>query len=147
MLSIFEYVFMQGYVFYGPFVKHMKLPAILSQCISEYAVSLLSTNFAILLIVPIYEFVIYPFFRRYMLRIMRRIGVGMVLALVGTVGVLLMDIFGHRSTNNGHCLLFKTDFKQHIFPLDFTPGYLIPLLFLVSLGEVLIYVSSERSCM
>ena len=134
---------MQGYFLYGPFVKHMKLPAILSQCISEYAVSNLSRNFTILLIIPIYEFVIYPLFRRYVLRILRRIGLGMVLALAGTVGLLLMDSLGHQQ--RGHCMLFSKDFHTGSTALDFTPGYLIPLIFLTSLGEIFIFVPSKRA--
>ena len=123
----------------------MKLPHILETCISEYAVSGLTTNLTIILIIPIYEFVIYPFFRRYVLRILRRIGLGMALVLTGMIALLLMDLFGHMSSNNGHCLLFRTNFEDtdHRLPLDFTPGYLIPAIFIVSLGEMLTFIPSK----
>ena len=130
----------------------MKLPLILHQCISEFAVSALSTNFTILLVIPIYEFVIYPFFRKYILRILRRIGLGMALALTGTTVLLLMDFFGHKSSTNEHCLLFRTIFDDKMnadnpSPLDFTPGYLIPAIFIVSLGEMLTFIPSKYICM
>ena len=122
----------------------MKLPTILSRCFSEYAVSQLSAKFTIVLLIPVYEFVIYPFFRRYVLRILRRIGLGMAIALVGTIGMLVMDALGHNlqeSEARGHCLLFRDDFDHP--GLDFTPGFLIPLIFIISLGEMLIFVPSK----
>ena len=122
----------------------MKLPAILSQCISEYTVSNLTRNLTIVLIIPIYEFIVYPLFRRYVLRILRRIGLGMVLALAGTIGLLLMDSLGHQE--RGHCMLFTNDYhSSENVALNFTPGYLIPLIFLTTLGEIFIFVPSKHS--
>lgn len=123
----------------------MKVPQILKQCISEYAVSTLSSNFTILLIIPLYEFIVYPLLRRYVLRILRRIGLGMVLALAGTVGMLLMDTLGHYHSGVGQCMLFRYDFRDSSAPspLNFTPGFLIPLIFVSTLGEIFVFIPSK----
>ncbi len=146
---------LQGYSIYGLFIKHMRLPRIFSKCISEFAISNLTPNATIILVIPIYEFIIYPFFRRYIIRILRRIGLGMILALIGTVGILLMDIFGHRQsihivdgidTNivNGskHCMFFNVDFSS-LSPLPYKATTFMPIIFVISLGEFLISVPSK----
>ena len=148
LYNTYDCLIMQGYFLYGPFVRHMKLPTILHHCISEFAVSSLTGYFTIVLVIPIYEFIVYPFFRRYVLRILRRIGLGMAMALAGTIGILLMDFLGHRYGNNNehnqHCMLFTTDFEGKTpAALHFTPGYFIPLIFVISLGEIFIFVPSK----
>lgn len=129
---------MQGYFIYSPFIKHMKLPDFFSKCISEFAISGLTPNATIVLAIPIYEFIIYPFFRRYILRILRRIGLGMILALAGTVGILLLDIFGHERGNK-HCMFFNGNFDA----IPFKALSLMPLVFFISMGEFFIFVPSK----
>ena len=118
----------------------MVLPIIFKKCISEFAISNLTPNATIILVIPIYEFIIYPFFRRYIIRILRRIGLGMVLALISTIGILLMDIFGHMHGND-QCMLFNVDF--HHPPISFKAITLLPFVFVVSLGEFLIFIPGE----
>ena len=149
---------MQGYSIYGVFIKHMRVPVIFSQCISEFAISNLTPNTTIILVIPIYEFIVYPFFRRYIVRILRRIGLGMILALIGTAGILLMDIFGHRESMhniivNGtdanivyrseHCMFFNVDFTSSLSPVYFKATSFMPIIFVMSLGEFLISVPSK----
>ena len=122
----------------------MKVPQILKSCISEYTVSQLSARLTIVLVIPIYEFIIYPFLRRYVLRILRRIGLGMVIALAGTIGMLVIDLVGHGGVR-GHCMLFKVNFAAYDPALNFTPGFLIPLIFFISLGEMLMFIPSKTT--
>ena len=119
----------------------MKLPTIFSKCLSEFSISHLTPNATIILVIPIYEFIVYPFFRRYILRILRRIGLGMILALIGTIGILLMDVFGHEH-GNGHCMLFKLNFTTAP-PITYKAITFLPLTFVISLGEFLIFIPSK----
>lgn len=125
-------------------MKHMRVPSIFKKCISEFAISNLTPNATIILVIPIYEFIIYPFFRRYIVRILRRIGLGMFLALIGTVGILLVDFFGHRATNHGseHCMLFNVDFTSPS-SIPYKATTFLPIVFVMSLGEFLIFVPSK----
>lgn len=67
----------------------------------------------------------------------------MILALIGTVGILLMDIFGHMHRNHGNeqCMLFTVNFDDP--PIAFKAITFLPFIFVISLGEFLIFIPSK----
>jgi hypothetical protein len=80
----------------------------------------------------------------------------MILALIGTVGILLMDLFGHRQSihivdgidvhivnGSEHCMFFNMDFSQSDSPLPYKATTFMPIVFVISLGEFLISVPSK----
>ena len=64
----------------------------------------------------------------------------MALALIGTIGILLMDLFGHKHGGD-HCMLFK----GHFDVLPFKAVSFIPFIFVISLGEFLVFVPSKSN--
>ena len=80
----------------------------------------------------------------------------MILALIGTVGILLIDFFGHRASidtiMNGtdiniingseHCMLFNVNFSLPS-PIPYKATTFLPIVFVVSLGEFFIFVPSK----
>ena len=69
----------------------------------------------------------------------------MALALIGTIGILLMDLFGHNNKimpgGNEYCMLFK----GHFDALPFKAVSFIPFIFVISLGEFLVFVPSKSN--
>ena len=67
----------------------------------------------------------------------------MILALIGTVGILLIDFFGHRDMGgSGHCMLFNVNFSLPS-PIPYKAIIFMPIIFVMSLGEFLIFVPSK----
>ena len=80
----------------------------------------------------------------------------MILALIGTIGILLIDSFGHRASMNivngtdisivngsEHCMLFNVNFSAPS-PIKYEAITIMPIIFVISLGEFLIFIPSKQ---
>ena len=96
------------------------------------------TTFA--LCIPIFELIIYPLFRNYVPKMTVRIGLGMLLMMIGHLSLFAVDYIGHDQASaryNGTCFFLKGSRD-----LEFNPYYLVPIIAGMSIGELLIFVSA-----
>lgn len=101
--------------------------------------------------IPVYEFLIYPFFRNHIPRTRVRIGVGMIIALLGMSSMLIVDAVGHKNGTalNTVCMLLENRTSNTSIELlgsednkiPIHPGYVILVIVTMAIGEMFIYVS------
>ena len=58
----------------------------------------------ITILVPTYQFLIYPFFYKYIPSMLKRIGMGLVFALLTTLSYALIVLVGHVEKNSNNCV-------------------------------------------
>ena len=132
----------------GSFVKHLNVSAIhvkqtlsiplqISYCLLDYRYSVF---FAVTVIfIPIYQFLIYPFFYKYVPSILKRIGVGLFITTTGMIGYLIIDTIGHLRNPNIGCMFNSSTEETHL-NIDMA-WVLIPQL-AIGVGDMLALVSS-----
>ena len=88
--------------------------------------------------IPIFEFIVNPLFRNFIPKMTRRIGLGMMLTLIGHLSLFIADYMAHQHNGDNHyqiCLFFKGG------NLEFSPYYLVPIIATMSIGELLMFIS------
>ena len=63
----------------------------------------------ITILVPTYQFLIYPFFYKYIPSMLKRIGMGLVFALLTTLSYALIVLVGHVKKNSNNCVTLNED--------------------------------------
>lgn len=109
----------------------------------------------VLLFIPILNSLIYPFLREYMPNMVKRIGIGGIMAILAQVSILVISAVGTRrewtpqSTAENQCMLLTnfTNFNNSGFieRYAFSPVsefYVLIPLFLITWAEVLINITS-----
>ena len=104
--------------------------------------------------IPVYEFLIYPFFRNRIPRTRVRIGLGMFIALLGMSSMLIVDAVGHAPQNgtalNTVCMLLENRTSNSSINLlgsednkiSIHYGYIFLVIITMAIGEMFIYVSA-----
>ena len=64
---------------------------------------------AVTILVPIYQFLIYPLFYKYIPSMLKRIGLGLVFALLTTLSYALIVLVGHVEKNSNNCVTLNED--------------------------------------
>ena len=64
------------------------------------------------LLIPFYRFILYPVFYNYIPSMLKRVGTGLFLCLIGTLMNLTLDTVGHLHSNTTHCM-FDTNTGSH----------------------------------
>lgn len=105
----------------------------------------------VLLLIPLLNFIIYPFLREYMPNMLKRIGLGVLLAVLAQFAVLAMSGVGSRRTwinNTSHeqCM-FSTNFNRST-PLVYdysnvSEFYVLLPHLLITVAEILVNVTSK----
>ena len=98
---------------------------------------------------PLYLCLLRPFISRYVPGILKRMGLGMILALLSLVAAFSMDIVAHRETDGGHldnstlelCMFHKLGYSRHSSLPQQSAFLLIVPLVLTSLSHMLIYTA------
>ena len=102
----------------------------------------------VLILIPILNFVLFPFLREYMPNMLKRIGMGMFLSLLAQISTLAISGAGARRSwaNNDRQCMFYADFETDPPDYKYSPVsefyVLIPLV-LITMAEVFIHISSE----
>jgi len=89
--------------------------------------------------IPLYEFTIFPLFHKYVLPMLKRIGMGMIVALLGILCISIMDIIGHAQSYAG-CMFYKSPTEVKI-SLD--SRWLVLPVCLEAFGEMLVVIPSK----
>ena len=104
-------------------------------CSDKYVVTNVVSMMTFTICIPVFEFFIYPLFRNYIPRIIRRIGLGMLVMLIGHGCLFAIDFTAHQLDHSG-CLFFYS--HSHV---DFSPFYLVPIIIIMSIGELLVFIA------
>ena len=56
------------------------------------------------LLIPMYQFIVYPLLHKHIPSLLKRIGAGLVLGIVGSLLDLTLDTVGHINSNNTQCM-------------------------------------------
>ena len=123
------------------FLDHMKPTVRGEACSNDVVISSLVNPLTFTFLIPLYEFLIYPCFGKYVPAMMRRIGVGMVIAVLLFCGLLVLDAVGHAHMEDGSpesCLFFSDAGRIPIIA-----SVLIPFIVVLSVAEFLIMLPSE----
>lgn len=103
-----------------------------------------ATN-AILLIalIPLLDLLIVPLLRDANPSILKRLGIGSILAFLSLLTLLLMEAFGKHSQGREVCM-FRTEDTEH-GQLEINVYWIFLPLVLVTLAEILIYIPCEHT--
>ena len=61
-------------------------------------------QFLVVLLIPVYQFIVYPLLHKHIPSLLKRIGAGLVLGIVGSLLDLTLDTVGHINSNNTQCM-------------------------------------------
>ncbi len=120
------------------------------ECSYEYIIINLVSALTFTIVIPIHEFLIYPFFRKYIPRMTVRIGLGLIIVLIGLSLLLTIDAMGHSqltidAVGHSHSDMYNAStcvfYESSVDALDINYTYLIPIIILTSIGELLIAIS------
>ena len=75
----------------------------------------------ITILVPSYQFLIYPFFYKYIPSMLERIGMGLVFALLSTLSYALIVLVGHVEKNSNNCVTLNENeyINSYQLPVDY----------------------------
>ena len=92
-----------------------------------------------IVLIPIYLGILRPFVHRYILGMLKRIGLGMIMRLLSLLSVLLIDTVGHMfySTNN-ICFVHRYSFES----LNLSVWYVAIPYTLYALSDMLLYIAA-----
>ncbi len=72
------------------------------QCKTGLFYQIVLDTYPIFLMIVVFETIIYPFFKAMIPSMLKRIGLGMCVAIVGLLALFIMDVYGYnRLLNNG----------------------------------------------
>ena len=106
------------------------------------------TPLLITLLIPLYLYLLRPFFYNYIPGLLKRIGLGMIFILLSILCTLVMDAYGHIHVNMTICFLsydhlgYSYNFTGYTNTtiLDIDSNFLVPQYFLNALGYMFLYI-------
>ena len=125
------------------FVQHLKDPSLTETCtLGDLLLSELG-SLPILICLPIYEFLIYPLFQKYIPNTLKRIGAGMVVGILSVASILALDAYGHAresiANNTGECFLINATAGE----IGVSSGFITIPYTLTAVAEMLVYISGK----
>ena len=113
-------------------------------CSDKYIYTNMVYTMTYTICIPVFEFFIYPIFRRYVPRINVRIGLGMAVMLFGYCLMLTTDVYAHWKTevirgsfNDKTCIFYNVH-----TPVNLSPYFLFPVIIIVTIGELLLFIAA-----
>ena len=97
--------------------------AFMSSCLQRRAV-LLSGSICMVMFIPLFEFTLYPIFKRYFdVSIMTKFFIGTIFSVLGQLGYMSLELIGHHqnnANNNITCLLSAKEYEMDkVLPLSY----------------------------
>ena len=98
--------------------------AFMSSCLQRRAV-LLSGSIYMVMFIPLFEFTLYPIFKRYFdVSIMTKFFIGTIFLVLGLLGYMSLELIGHHQSNTNNnitCLLSAKEYKMDkVLPLSYS---------------------------
>ena len=126
-----------AYFFYeGHFQHNLNLPGCLGPSVYQFY----TVPFFIVVSIPIYELFIYPFCRRWIPTILKRLGLGIVAALVCSVLLFSVDTAGHAQNHSVPCM-FSANMTSSPLSIDAT-GFTVVFNVFSVLFQMLYFIAS-----
>ena len=111
----------------------------LSGCLGSIVYQFYTVPFFIVVSIPIYELLIYPFCRRWIPTILKRLGLGIVAALVCSVLLFSVDTAGHAQNRSVPCM-FSANMTSPPLSIDAT-GLTVPFNVFSALFQMLYFIA------
>ena len=97
--------------------------AFMSSCLQRRAV-LLSGSICMVIFIPLFEFTLYPIFKRYFdVSIMTKFFIGTIFSVLSQLGYMSLEFIGHHQSNTNNnitCLLSAKEYKMDkVLPLSY----------------------------
>ena len=108
-------------------------------CLDSIAYQINTIPFFVVLSIPIYELLVYPFCRRWVPSILKRLGLGIVAALVCSVLLFSVDTAGHAENHSVPCM-FSTNMSSQPLSIDAT-GFTVAFNVFSSLFQMLYFIA------
>ncbi len=111
--------------------------------------SFISNVALVLLLIPVLNFLLFPFMREYMPNMLKRIGMGVVLTLLAQVSILAVSRAGaHRDRTVQQCM-FHDNFSNSTAVKDYqytsvSEYYVLLPHVLLTVAEVLVNITSKK---
>ena len=121
---------------YGIFTNHAH--SLYHACHIHKIVNQAANPLVIAVSIPLYEFTIYPLFHKYVLPMLKRIGVGMTVALLGILCISIMDIIG-QAQNTAGCMFYGRPTEK----ISLDSRWLVLPVCLEAFGEMLVVIPSK----
>ena len=138
-IAFFSFFFIfQGVYNYSTIFEHMNSGGL--RCYDKYIVTNVVSAITYTICIPVFEFLIYPIFRKCIPRINKRIGLGMAVMLIGHSLLLVIDVYSHDHKNisgNNSCMF--NDISTHV---NLSPYYLVPVIVIVTIGELFTLIAT-----
>ena len=125
-----------AYFFYEGHFQHNPN---LSGCLGSIVYQTYTVPFFIVVSIPIYELLVYPFCRRWIPSILKRLGLGIVAALVCSVLLFSVDTAGHAENHLVPCML-SANMSSLPLSIDAT-GFTVAFNVLSSLFQMLYFIA------
>ena len=136
-----HFFLLQGTYNYAIFFQHMKHVGL--ACSDKYIYTNMVYTMTYTICIPVFEFLIYPIFRRYVPRINVRIGLGMAVMLLGHCLMLSTDVCAHWNTKvKGNLNITTCMFYNVSTHVNLEPYYLFPAIIIVTIGELLVFIAA-----
>lgn len=144
---------MQGVYTVVLFAYHSKSSRIAIHCTGRYLIGSGAYPLTLALAIPLHEFLLLPILRHRTLSMLKRMGIGVVISLLGIACLFAMDLSGHvhakESNHSTECLFYANNTAQgtHNWTSDklisLDPRYLILPIILIALGEMQVYITGK----
>ena len=99
---------------------------------------------SMIIFVPFYEFIVYPWFHHYVPTMLKRIGFGMVLILGSTLSDFVLDTVGHATTSRPTPCLFMPSVNDTAVTLDIGEAWFAIPSALSGLSLMAFYISTYQ---
>ena len=108
-------------------------------CLRSIAYQTYTVPFIVVVSIPIYELLVYPFCRRWIPNILKRLGLGIVAALVCSVLLFSVDTAGHAQNHSVLCM-FSANMSSQPLSIDAT-GFTVAFNVFSSLFQMLYFIA------
>ena len=119
-------------------VNHMARPYGLDLCSVQDLIASLANPISLVVIIPVYEFIVYPFFRKYVLPMLKRIGWGTVVCIIAMSLFFVLDVVGHQQYHSAGCMFYQNEEN-----LELGSAYTVIPIVAMSFGEFLVFITGK----
>ncbi len=117
--------------------------AYIQLCQIQSFVTLAVPPLVVAALVIIYEFIVYPLFSRFTLRMFKRMGLGILVALSGVLVLLVQNCVAHSQYPYATCMFYLVlpdwDQRYHLHV-----GWLVLPIIVVGFGEFLLVITGNE---
>lgn len=112
-------------------------------CQLQSFITLAVPPLVVAILVVIYEFIVYPLFSRYTLRMVKRMALGIAICLIGVLVLLILNGVAHLQYSYATCMFYSVlpnwDQRYHI-----SGAWLVLPIVLMGIGEFFLFITGAQ---